>query len=76
MGDDVKAVIGIFTAIIGVAIISVILSGNSQTSTVIGAVTKGFATDLQAATSPITGNGFTANTLANLTSSSAFGQIV
>jgi hypothetical protein len=48
-------VVSIVTAIIGVAILSVILSKNANTVGVIGAAAGGLAKDLEAATAPITG---------------------
>jgi hypothetical protein len=42
-------------AIIGLAIVSVIISPNAQTGSVIQAASAGFAQDLQAATSPVSG---------------------
>jgi hypothetical protein len=56
MSDQlVTAVVTVFTAIIGVAILAVLVSRNSQTSTVIKAASGGFAQDLAAALSPISG---------------------
>lgn len=51
------AIVTVITAIIGVAILAVLVSRNSQTSTVIKAASAGFATDLTAALSPISGGG-------------------
>ena len=66
MGEDAKAIIAIFTAIIGVAIVSVLVSRNANTVGVIGAATAGFAQDLAVAVGPVTGQGFTSNTLSGL----------
>lgn len=52
-GDQVVAVL---TAIIGVAILSVILSRNSNTASVISSAARGFSEALSTAVSPITGN--------------------
>lgn len=49
--------VAIGTAIVGVAVVAVLVSRNSQTPSVIGAATGGFAQDLAAAVSPITGGG-------------------
>jgi len=58
MSDQlVTSVVTVLTAIIGVAILAVLVSKNSQTSTVINAASKGFASDLTAALSPISGSG-------------------
>jgi hypothetical protein len=47
---------GIATAIIGVAIIAVIVSNRSGSASVIKAATGGFAQDLSAAVGPVTGS--------------------
>jgi hypothetical protein len=46
----------IFTAIIGLAMLAVLLSRNSNTPAVIGAAFGGLATSIGAAVSPITGS--------------------
>lgn len=51
------SVVTVVTAIIGVAILAVLVSRNSNTSGVINAAASGFATDLSAALSPVTGSG-------------------
>ena len=53
MGDQIVAVL---TAIVGVAILAVIVSKNSDTADVIGSAFKGFSQALSTAVSPITGN--------------------
>lgn len=53
IGDQVVAVL---TAIVGVAILAVILSKNSNTANVIGSAAQGFSEALTTAVSPITGN--------------------
>ena len=56
MSDQlISSIVTILTAIIGVAILAVIVSPNARTSSVIGAASKGFAQDLGAALSPVTG---------------------
>lgn len=56
MGDHlISSVTSIATAIIGVAIIAVLVSRNAQTGSVIGAAGQAFANDLSAAVSPVTG---------------------
>lgn len=52
----------IATAIIGLGIVSVLVSKNSQTATVINASTGGFGADILAANSPVTGNAPSFNT--------------
>lgn len=70
MGDKiVESVTTIAVAIIGIAIIAVIVSGQAKTSQVIGAAGSAFAQDIGAAVSPVTGGGgnsFTGQGGANL----------
>lgn len=47
------AIVTVITAIIGVAILAVLVSQRAQTSQVIQAAAGGFATDLRAALSPL-----------------------
>jgi hypothetical protein len=57
MGREfINSVVAVLTAIIGVAVIAVIVSQKSNTASVIGAFATGFAKDLQAATAPVTGS--------------------
>lgn len=51
------SLVSIATAIVGVAILAVIVSKNSNTSGVISAAGNAFAQDLGVAVSPITGGG-------------------
>jgi hypothetical protein len=55
------SVVTVATAIVGVAILAVLVSKQAQTPQVISALTGGFAQDLAAAVSPVTGGsgGFT-----------------
>lgn len=56
MSDHIiGGLVTVLTALIGVAIIAVIVSKNAQTSQVISAGASGFAQDLAAAVSPVTG---------------------
>lgn len=56
MSDNlVTAIVSIVLAIIGLASLATILSSNAQTSNVIKAASGGLATDIQAATGPVTG---------------------
>lgn len=52
--DTATGVFAILTSIVGVAIISVIVSKNSQTSSVIDSLSNFFSTALKTAVSPIT----------------------
>lgn len=55
MSELTKSLTAIATAIIGLAILSVIVSKQANTSGVIQAASAGLATDIQAAVSPVTG---------------------
>jgi hypothetical protein len=58
MGDRIiTAFVTIGTAIVGIAIIAVLVSKNAQTGQVIQAGTSGFAQDISAAVAPVTGSG-------------------
>lgn len=58
MGNQIiGGIITVATAIIGIAILAVLVSRNAQTSQVIGAAGKSFAGVLTAAVSPVTGGG-------------------
>lgn len=56
MNQLVNSVTVLLSAIVGVAILSVILSKNSQTASVIQAGTKGFGSLLTAAEGPVSGS--------------------
>lgn len=58
MDNLTNSVVTILTAIVGVAILAVIVSKNSNTSGVISAGGAAFAQALQAATGPVTGSGY------------------
>jgi hypothetical protein len=69
MGDKlIESVTTVAVAIVGIAIIAVLVSGQAQTSRVIGAAGSAFAQDIGAAVSPVTGGGggFTGGGGANL----------
>lgn len=55
MKDITGALVTVFTAIIGVAIVATLVSKNAQTSQVTTSVAQGFAGDLSAALAPVTG---------------------
>jgi membrane DNA delivery protein len=56
MGDRViEGVLSVVTLIVGVAALSALISRNAQTSNVVRALSGGLATDIYAATSPVTG---------------------
>lgn len=56
MSDQlISSVVTVLTAIVGVAIIAVLVSNKAQTGAVIGAGGNAFATALEAAVSPVTG---------------------
>lgn len=58
MNQLVNSLTVLLAAIIGVAILSVILSKNSNTVGVLNAGTSGFGNLLKAATSPVTGSSY------------------
>ena len=49
MNDIMKDIVGVATAVIGLAMLTVVLRNNSNTAQVIGAGSKGFAQVLKAA---------------------------
>lgn len=53
----VTSIVTVLTAIIGVAILAVLVSSKAQTANVISAGAQGFAADLGAALSPVSGSG-------------------
>lgn len=55
MGQFGEQITTVLTAIVGVAIIAVLVSRNSQTPRVIDAAATGFANALRTAVSPVTG---------------------
>lgn len=55
MGHFGEQLVTVLTAIVGLAIIAVLVSKNAQTSSVLNAGFGGFANALRAATSPVTG---------------------
>ncbi|MDE2102816.1 MAG: hypothetical protein KGL39_36565 [Patescibacteria group bacterium] len=57
MNNITEAIVTIATAIVGVAILSVLVSRNSQTPNVLSAAGNAFSTALGAATAPVTGGG-------------------
>lgn len=57
MGDRIMTeIFAVATAIVGVAVIAVLVGQKSQTASVIGAAGTALAKDLQAAVSPVTGS--------------------
>lgn len=57
MNELTTAVVTVLTAIVGVALLSVLVSKNANTAGVINAGASGFAQDLGVAVSPVTGGG-------------------
>lgn len=57
MDHTITSIVTVATAIVGLAIVAVLVSKNAQTGTVIQSATSGFASDLSAAVSPVTGGG-------------------
>ena len=58
----IGSIVTVLTAIIGVAIIAVLVSQKAQTGSVISAAGSAFANDLSAAVAPVTGAQATINT--------------
>lgn len=59
MSDQIiSGVVTIATAVVGIAIIAVLVSKNAQTGSVISSATSGFANDISAAVSPVSGGSF------------------
>lgn len=56
MNSITEGVVTIATAIVGVAILAVLVSRNSQTPAVLGAAGSAFSNALSAATGPVTGS--------------------
>ncbi len=66
MGDQlIASVVTVATAIVGLAVIAVLVSKQANTSGVITAGGSAFASDLAAAVSPITGGGLGATNFAS-----------
>lgn len=59
MNNTISSVVTIATAIIGLAILAVLVSRSANTAGVIQSAASGLATDISAATAPVTGSGFT-----------------
>jgi len=57
MNSAVSAVVTIATAVVGVAILAVLVSRNAQTPAVIKEAASGFSDILRAATGPVSGGG-------------------
>jgi len=62
MGDAMHSLVSIALAIVGVAIVAVLVSKNTQTAKVIQAAGSAFGNTLGVAISPATGAQFTPNT--------------
>lgn len=59
MGHEaIQATVGVITAIIGLAIFSVLVSKNANTMGVVSSLAGGLAGDIKAATAPVTSGGF------------------
>jgi len=57
MSDAVHSIVAVLIAIVGVAIVAVLVSKNTQTSNVIQAAGSAFGNDLAVAISPASGMG-------------------
>jgi PRD1 phage membrane DNA delivery len=57
MADNlISSIVTVLTAIIGIAIIAVLVSNRAQTAQVVGAGGNAFSQAIEAAVSPVTGN--------------------
>jgi hypothetical protein len=54
----ITSIVTVLTAILAIAVLAVLVSKQANTAGVINAAAGGFATDLQAALSPLGGSGF------------------
>ncbi len=61
MGHTVDSIVSVLTAIVGLAIVSVLVSKNANTSGVITAGGSAFSTVIGAAVSPISGTGLSSS---------------
>lgn len=57
MNSTVATIVGILTAVLGLALVSVLISRSANTAQVIGAASQGFGGIIATAVSPITGGG-------------------
>jgi hypothetical protein len=57
MSELVQGMVSVALAIVGIAIIATLVSRQAQTPAVIKALSGGFADDIRAAVSPVTGGG-------------------
>lgn len=56
MNSTVATIVGILTAVLGLALVSVLISRSANTAQVIGAASQGFGGIIATAVSPITGS--------------------
>lgn len=78
MGGALTAIVTVLTAIVGVAIVAVLVAPNARTSNVIDSTFGGLGSALRAATGPVTGaasTGFGNLTIGFPGSGSAFSNI-
>jgi len=75
MNSITEAVAGIFMAIVGVAILALIISPKSKTSQVIQATASGFGNSLAVAMTPVTGESVTIDTSYPNSDNSLFGSM-
>ena len=59
MNEITSALVSIAMAIVGLAIVAVLVSKNAKTSAVVQAASAGFGNDILAAVSPVSGSGMT-----------------
>lgn len=72
MNEMWSGVITVATAIVGIAILAVLVSKQADTANVVSSAARGFAADIEAAVSPVTGG---ANALGGMTLSGGASSI-
>jgi hypothetical protein len=73
MSNTVQAIGAIVAAVIGLAIVAVIVSKNAQTPSVISAASSGLSSVIQAAVSPVSGG---TSSVSNLLTPSSLNSLV
>lgn len=73
MGDNlISSVVTVLTAVIGLAIIAVLVSKNANTAGVLGAGSSGFSRILAAAEAPVTGSASMGDSFSGFTGSAGY----
>lgn len=72
MNGITESIVTIATAIVGLAIVAVLVSNKAQTGSVLGAAGSAFANAISAATGPVTGTSATPNLTVGTSGNSGF----